>query len=165
MSEPGVEPAGRRGGPRTRRPRPGPRPNRDGEGPPVLSLFFAAVVTFLLLFFAPLFFLPALMRFVPEGESLGPLALPIFTGSWFEALVGVAVLSVLGLLLLTVERNRPYPAWLPPALSLPVAWALVLPSALEHGGPWIAWLVFGVLVAAVFCVHWMILSWAREAWD
>jgi hypothetical protein len=117
-----------------------------------------------LLYLAPLFFLPALMRLVPEGQNVGPLALPVFTGSLFEALVGIAILTVLGLLLLKLELARPYPGWLPPALSLPVAWALILPSALEHGGSWAAWLVFGAEVAGVFCVYWTLLFWATEAW-
>jgi hypothetical protein len=128
-------------------------------------LAFAAVISFVLLYFAPLFLLPALTHLVPDGQAVGPLAMPIFVNSLFEAAVGVAVLTVLSLILVMAERLRAYPIWLPLAASLPMAWVLTLPSALEHGGPLAAWLVFGVMVAGIFCVHWILLSWSRGVWD
>jgi hypothetical protein len=158
-------------------PRPGPRSNRPlapGEPPPLLypeglpliSIFVAAAVSFVFLVSAPFLLAPVFLTFMTEGESSGPLVLPIFTHNpLMEALVGIAFLTIISLILVSIERIRRIPARLPFLLSFPVAWALVLPSMLEHGGWWVAWLVFASLFAAAFCLHWWAFLRARDAWD
>jgi hypothetical protein len=136
------------------------------EGPSLLSLLAAALISFIFLSFALLFVFPLLLELGISGEEGGPLSLPIYSYNFLlEALVGSTVFTVVGVALMMIERLRPFPRWLPLALSFPVAWALVLPSALEHGGSWLGWLVFGAMAAGAFCVHWCALDWARTIWD
>jgi hypothetical protein len=136
------------------------------EHPPFASLLVAAVISFVLLVLLPTIFLGPLLYLLPESDSLGPMSLPIVSHNVFlEALVGSGLLTIISLIIVMAERWRRVPRWLPFALSLPVATALILPSALEHGGPFLAWLAFCVLVAAVFCVHWRAFTWARTIWD
>lgn len=136
------------------------------EGPPLVSLAVAAVVSFVFLAMAPFVVAPFLFGLMAEGESSGPLLLPIFAHHpLLEAMVGTTVLTILSLVLMAVQQSRPFPRWLPFALSFPAAWALVLPSMLEHGGWWLAWLAFGAILAGAFCLHWQAFLWAREAWD
>ncbi|MFO0888078.1 MAG: hypothetical protein U0790_02910 [Isosphaeraceae bacterium] len=143
----------------------GRQPVAYNEGVPVFSLAFAAVISFVALCIAPAWLHPMLATLVPEGQNVGPLALPLFANSYLEALGVSALLTAIGLVLVSVERFRLYPPWLPLALSFPVAWALILPSALVQGGPWLSWLAFGCIVASVFCVYWTVLNWARGVWD
>jgi hypothetical protein len=126
----------------------------------------AAAVSFVFLVSAPFLLAPVFLAFMTEGESSGPLVLPIFTHNpMLEALVGTVVLTIISLTLVLLERIIRFPARLPFALSFPVAWALILPSMLEHGGWWVAWLVFASLFAGAFCLHWWAFQRAREAWD
>ena len=76
-----------------------------------------------------------------------------------------AVLTIISLTIFLAERHFRFPVWLPYAASFPVAWALTLPSALELGGALSMWLVFGTVVAGVFCLHWQVFTWARTIWD
>jgi hypothetical protein len=145
---------------------PGDRPLLYPEGLPLVSLFVAGAVSFVFLVLGPLFTAPFLFGLMDDGESGGPLLLPIYTHNpLLEALVGTLVLTILSLVVASAHRLRPFPRWLPLALSFPVAWALVLPSMLEHGGWWVAWLAFGSILAGAFCLHWAAFQWAREAWD
>jgi len=126
----------------------------------------AALVSFVFLSMGPFFVAPVLFGLMDDGESGGPLLLGIYAHNpLLEALVGTAVLTILSLVLTFVLRSRPCPHWLPFAVSFPVAWALVLPSMLELGGWWVAWLAFGALLAGAFCLHWQAFQWARDAWD
>ena len=99
------------------------------------------------------------------GQVLLPAALPqVFSG--LRAALSIAlILMVISMALLTAERRKPFPPWLPYALSCPVAWLLILPSGLEHGGPWMAWVLVGSLAAGLFCIHWRTFMWARTVWD
>jgi len=135
------------------------------EGLPVFSLVAAAALSALLIYLSPLICLPLLARFLPEGENVGPLALPIFTGGPGEVLAGAGFLTILCMVILSIDRTRPIPSWLPMALSLPTAWFLILPSAIVRGGPLLSWLVLGVLIACLFCIHWLVLCAARGIWD
>ena len=136
------------------------------EGLPLVSMTVAALVSFVFLAMGPFFVAPFLFALMDDGESGGPLLLPIYGHNpLVEALIGTAVLTILSLVLAFILRSRPCPRWLPFALSFPVAWALVLPSMLELGGWWVAWLVFGAILAGAFCLHWQAFLWAREAWD
>jgi hypothetical protein len=149
-----------------------PRPRGEAppllhpEGLPLVSILVAAAVSFVFLVMAPFVVFPVLVELMSEGGDLGPLSLPIHIHNpYLEALIGTLILTIVSLALVLLQRFRPYPHRLPFALSFPVAWALVLPSMLEHGGSWLAWLAFGALIAAAFCLHWQAFQWAREAWD
>ncbi len=135
------------------------------EGLPVFPLLFTAALSALLIYVSPWFCLPLLGRLVPEGQNVGPLGLPILTGEPGEVMAGAGVLTILCLVLLSIERAREFPPWLPMALAFPVTWLLIVPSALEHGGSLLSWMVFGVLIAGLFCIHWFMLCAARGVWD
>jgi hypothetical protein len=136
------------------------------EGLPLVSLLVAAIISFVFLALAPFLVFLLLLEFVSDGGEIGPLSLPIYThNNFLEALVGTLILTVISLALLMIQRARSFPGWLPFALSFPFAWALILPSALELGGSWLAWLAFGAMVAGVFCLHWQAFNWARTIWD
>jgi hypothetical protein len=155
-------------GHRSNRPQPPgePPPLLYPEGLPLISIFVAAAVSFVFLVSAPFLLAPVFLAFMTEGESSGPLVLPIFTHNpLLEALVGTAVLTIISLTLVSLERIKRVPNRLPFVLSFPVAWALVLPSMLEHGGWWVAWLLFSSLLAGAFCLHWWAFQQARDAWD
>jgi hypothetical protein len=145
----------------------------NDEGPPFLkpdrpslvSLLAAAVISFFFLVFTLSAIFPLLFEFI-DGGAIGPLSLPIYTfDRHIEALIGSMVFTVIGAALVMIERVRPFPRWVPLAVSFPVAWALILPSGLEHGGSWLSWLIFGAIAAGAFCVHWQALNWARTIWD
>jgi hypothetical protein len=145
----------------------------DDEGPPLLephglsllSLLAAAVISFFFLVFALFALVPLFFDFL-DGEALGPLILPIYVfNRYVEALIGSLVFTVIGAALVMLEHARPFPRWLPQALSFPVAWTLILPSRLEFGGSWLSWFLFGAIIAGTFCVHWHALNWARAIWD
>jgi hypothetical protein len=134
--------------------------------PPTVSLVVAAVISFVFLVVAPTFFVPQLLNLLTDGDDLGPLSLPIMAHNvLLEALVGSALLTLISLVIVMAERWRPFPWWLPFALSIPVTGALILPSALEHGGPLVAWLAFCTMIAGIFCIHWRAFTWARTIWD
>jgi len=136
------------------------------RGLPIMSLVAAALFSFLFLATANWSMFPFLIAFVNVGGELGPLSLPVLSDSvLLEALVGTAVLTIISLTILLAERHRRFPGWLPFVASFPVAWGLTLPSALELGGSMMVWLVFGAMVAGVFCLHWRVFSWARTIWD
>ena len=96
----------------------------------------------------------------PHGLSLVSLL-----ASAVISFFGSLVFTVIGAALVMLERARPFPHWLPQAISFPVAWALILPSRLEFGGSWLSWLIFGAIAAGTFFVHWYALNWARGIWD
>lgn len=136
------------------------------EALPFMSLVAAALFSFVFLATASWSMFPFLMEFVNPGGGLGPLSLPVLSNSvLLEAVVGTAVLTIISLTILLVERQRRFPEWLPFVASFPVAWGLTLPSALDLGGSMQVWLVFGAMVAGVFCLHWRVFTWAREIWD
>lgn len=142
------------------------RPVPYPEGLPLMSLFAAAMISFVFLSTASWTMFPFLTEFLNDGGGLGPLSLPTLAGSvLIEALVGTAVLTIISLTILLAERQRSFPGWLPFVASFPVAWALTLPSALEHGGSLLAWLAFGAMIAGIFCLHWRVFTWARTIWD
>jgi hypothetical protein len=142
------------------------RPMPYPEGLPLMSLLAAALISFAFLATASWSRFPFLMDFVIVGGGLGPLLLPVLSDSvLLEALVGTAFLTIITLTILLAERQRRFPDWLPFVASFPVAWGLTLPSALELGGTLLAWLVFGAMVAGVFCLHWRVFTWARVIWD
>jgi len=145
----------------------------DGEGPPflqphglpIVSLLASAVVSFFFLMIALSAIFPLFFELV-DGEEIGPLIFPIYAfNPYVEALIGSLVFTVIGAALVMLEHARPFPRWLPQAISFPVAWALILPSRLEFGGSWLSWLIFGAIVAVTFCVHWHALNRARTIWD
>ncbi len=137
------------------------------EGPPLLSLFVTALVSILVLSMGTLPMFSFLADLLNVGGGLGPLALPtFFLGSaLLEALFATAVLTIISLTIFLAERHFKFPVWLPYAASFPVAWALTMPSALELGGSLQMWLVFGAVVAGVFCLHWRVFTWAQTIWD
>jgi hypothetical protein len=135
------------------------------RGLSLVSLLASGVVSFFFLVFAIFAMVPLFFELI-DGEAIGPLILPIYMfNHYVEALIGSMVFTVIGAALVMMERARPFPPWLPQAISFPVAWALILPSRLELGGSWLAWLIFGAIVAGTFCVHWHALNWARTIWD
>ncbi len=94
------------------------------------------------------------------------LALPILAQRVFGvALVGALFLSIVSLAIHMVQQHRTPPDWLPWVLSSPVAEVLIAPSALEIGGPWLAWLVFCLMVGGLFCLHSRAFTWVRAIWD
>ena len=105
---------------------------------------------------------PVLTQFLDMEDGLGPLMLPTFGSVLVEALIGTAVLTIISLTIVLVERHRKVPGWLPFVASFPVAWGLALPSALELGGSLLAWLAFGAMVAGIFCLHWRVFTWAPD---
>jgi hypothetical protein len=109
---------------------------------------------------------PFLTEYLDDGGGMGPLLLPTLSDSvLLEARVGTAILTIISLTILLAERHRRFPGWLPFVASLPVAWGLTLPSALEHGGSLLMWLAFGAMVAGIFCLHWRVFTRARTIWD
>jgi hypothetical protein len=135
------------------------------DGLPLVSLLAAAVISFCFLIFAVFAVFPLFFELI-EGEAVGPLILPIYMfNRYVEALIVSMVFTVIGAALVMVQRARPFPRWLPQAISFPVAWALILPSRLEFGGSWLSWLIFGAIAAGTFCVYWHALTWARGIWD
>ena len=147
--------------------RPERRPLPFPEGPPLISLFVTALVSFVVLCLGTLPIFSFLADLLNVGGGLSPLAFPtFFLGSvLLEALFATAVLTIISLTIFLAERHFRFPVWLPYAASFPVAWALTLPSALELGGALSMWLVFGTVVAGVFCLHWQVFTWARTIWD
>ncbi len=142
------------------------RPMPYPEGLPLMSLLAAALISFAFLATASWSRFPFLIDFVIVGGGLGPFLLPVLSDSvLLEALVGTAFLTIITLTILLAERQRRFPDWLPFVTSFPVAWGLTLPSVLELGGTLLAWLVFGAMVAGVFCLHWRVFTWARVIWD
>jgi hypothetical protein len=146
-------------------------PNDEGppflqpDGLPLVSMLAAAVISFFFLVFAFFAVVPLFFELI-DGDAIGPLILPIYIfNHYVEALIGSMIFTVIGAALVMLERARPFPRWLPQAISFPVAWALVLPSRLEFGGSWFSWLIFGAIAAGAFCVHWHALNWARGIWD
>jgi hypothetical protein len=136
------------------------------EGPPLMSLLAAALISFVFLATANWTMFPFLSEFLNAGGGMGPLSLPTLSDNvLLEALVGTAFLTIISLTILLAERHRRFPGWLPFVASFPVAWGLTLPSALEHGGSLLAWLAFGAMVAGIFCLHWRVFTWARSIWD
>lgn len=131
-----------------------------------MSLLAAAVLSYVFLAMSSWTIFPYLSDFLQDGGGLGPLSLPTLSDNvLIEALIGSAVLTIISLTVLMAERQRSFPGWLPFVLSFPVAWVLILPSALEHGSSWPAWLAFGAMLAGVFCFHWRAFTWARTIWD
>jgi hypothetical protein len=131
-----------------------------------MSLFAAALISFVFLATASWSMFPFLSEYLNAGGGLGPLALPILSDSvLIEALIGTSALTIVSLTIVLAERHRSFPDWLPFVASFPFAWGLILPSALEHGGPLMVWLLFGATVAGVFCLHWRVFTWARTIWD
>lgn len=149
---------------RPRQGRPARLPFVLEEGPPLLSLVFSAMCSFAMLLLAPYYALPLILTIAGDGQEPGPLALPVLTGSLFEATVGTALLLLIGLFLLVAETWRPFPAWLPVVVSFPVAWFLLVPSAWQYGGPWPGWMVLGASLAFLFTVHWLVFRGTIEAW-
>jgi hypothetical protein len=136
------------------------------EGPPIMSLLAAAPISFVFLATANWTMFPCLADFLNVGGGMGPLSLPTLSDSvLLEALVGTAVPTIISLTIVLAERHRRFPGWLPFVASLPVAWVLTLPSALEHGGSLLVRLAFGAMVAGIFCLHWRVFTWARTIWD
>jgi hypothetical protein len=136
------------------------------ESPPLMSLGAAALLSFVFLNVAFWRMFPLLSEFLTDEGGLGPLLLPTVSDSLLvEALVGTAVLTIISLTILLVERHLKFSGWIPFVASFPVTWALTLPSALEHGGSLKLWLAFGAMIAGIFCLHWGAFSWARSIWD
>jgi hypothetical protein len=137
------------------------------DGPPLMSLFVAAFISFIFLCLIPYFLTPLLLFFSSDEGAAGPLGLPFGFTRFFvlEALIGSIALTVISYAILMARRWRRFPRWLPFLLAFPVAWAMVLPSRLEHGGPWLGWLTLGTVLAGVFCLHWQAFNWARGIWD
>jgi hypothetical protein len=140
------------------------------EGPSIVPALVAGVISFVLLImlrsFANALFL--MLQPMSDEGGMGPLALtiPVFSPSvLIDCLLGAIVLSVVSLGVLMVHERRTFPTWLPYVLAWPIAWLLILPSKLEHGGSWLAWLVLGALAAGLFCIHWRSLIWAQTIWD
>jgi hypothetical protein len=135
------------------------------DGPSLVSLFAAGVISFCFLVFAFFAIVPLFLELL-DGDAIGPLILPIYMfNRYVEALIGSMIFTVIGAALVMLERARPFPRWVPLASSFPVAWILILPSRLEFGGSWLSWLIFGAIGAGTFCVHWYALNWARGIWD
>ena len=142
------------------------RPVPYPEGPPIMALLAAALISFVFLATSTWTMFPLLTEYLDDGGGMGPLLLPTLSDSvLLEALVGTAVLTIISLTILLAERHRRFPGWLPFVASFPVAWGLTLPSALEHGGSLLVWLAFGAMVAGIFCLHWLAFTWARTIWD
>jgi hypothetical protein len=140
-------------------------PFPEPRGASLVSLLAAGVVSFFFLVFAFFAVVPLFFELI-DGDAIGPLILPIYLfNHYVEALIGAMIFTVIGAALVMLERARPFPRWLPQAISLPVAWALILPSRLEFGGSWLSWLIFGAIAAGTFCVYWHALTWARGIWD
>jgi hypothetical protein len=140
--------------------------SRRAGRPSARALLVAAAISFVFLVVMPLLAVPALVHLLPDGDALGPLSLPIVAHNIFlEALVGSALLTIISLMIVMAQQWRSFPWWLPFALALPVAAALIMPSALEHGGPIVAWLGCCALAAAAFCIHWRAFIWASTIWD
>lgn len=147
------------------------------EGLPVLSLLAAGTLSFILLSLNPVLAVPILAAVETMWGDVGPLSLPLFGYNGFLpwlfqpgtvfgiALVGALFLTIISLIIHMVQQHRPLPDGLPVVLSFPVAAVLIAPTALEVGGPWQAWLVFGVLAAGLFCLHWWAFTRARSIWD
>ena len=131
-----------------------------------MSLLAAALISFLILTFSGTSMVAYLVDLLDPGGGLGPLGLPTLSGSVVvEALIACALLTIISVTIILAERHYDFPGWLPFALAFPVAWCLTLPSALELGGSWRAWLAFGTLTACIFCIHWRAVTWARTIWD
>jgi hypothetical protein len=131
-----------------------------------MSLLAAAGMSFVFLNLAPRIAIPALAQIATAGGDTGPLGLlGSLYNPFLEALAGSGVLTIISLVIHMVQLRREFPNWLPYLCSFPVAAVLILPSALEHGGPWQAWLIFIAMVAGCFCFHWRSFTWARGIWD
>jgi hypothetical protein len=139
----------------------------DEEGAPFVPLLVSAAISFVFLAVAPWVVLPILSQCANIEGDTGPLAaLPVFMHNpLLEALVGAAVLTIIGLAIHMAQRHSGFSNWLPLVLSVPVALVLILPSALEHGGPLQAWLIFAAMVGGVFCLHWLAFTWGRAISD
>ena len=147
------------------------------EGLPLLSLLAAGTLSFVVLSLNPFLAVPILAATENWAGGVGPLALPLFGYSGFLpwlvqpqkvfgiALAGALCLTIVSLIIQMVQQHRPLPDWLLYILSLPVAVVLIVPSALEIGGPWQAWLVFTVMAAGFFCLHWWAFTRALTIWD
>jgi hypothetical protein len=139
------------------------RPPLYPEGIPIPSLSAAALISFVCLATSSWTIYPAISEFLDEGGGLGPFALPTVSGSVLvEALIGTAVLTIISLTILLAQRHHRIADWIPFVASFPAAWALTLPSALEHGGSLPMWFIFGAMVAGIFCVHWGMITWLRR---
>jgi hypothetical protein len=108
---------------------------------------------------------PILAALESGAGSSGPQYLLMFVGGWTEAATVVLALSIINVAIHMAQRFRPFPDWLPFCVSLPIAFVLIVPSALELGGSLQAWLAAGLIVAAIFCFQWRLFTWAREIWD
>ena len=147
------------------------------EGLPLLSLLVAGALSCIVLSLNPFLAVPILAAVEDVAGGVGPLGLPLFGYSRFlpwlfqpqevfgVALVGSLLLTIVSLVIHMVQQHRPLPDSLPYILSFPVAAVLIAPSALEIGGAWQAWLVFTVLAAGFFCLHWWAFTRARSIWD
>ena len=82
------------------------------EGPPLMSLFAAALFSFVFLNTAFWTMFPFLSEFLTDEGGLGPLLLPTISDSLMvEALVGTAVLTIISLTILLAERHLKF-SWL-----------------------------------------------------
>lgn len=139
------------------------------DGSSLVSVLVAGFITFVILAMSPFLLIPMFSQFRSDDDGeIGPLFLflPVFSVlHLLVSLIGSIVLSVISLALVITRRWRPFPDRLPYVLSLPIAWLLILPSKLEHGGAWTEWLILGAVTAGFFCIHWRVFAWTRSIWD
>lgn len=135
------------------------------EAPSFACNVAAAAFSFVLLAMLDVFASRFLLYFFSDYDDTWLLLLESLKyGPLIDAAFGSIVLTVIAIALQLFQRYRRFPTWLPLALAWPAAWALVAPSAVEHGD-WTSWLMLGSLAAGVFCCHWLCVLLAREAWD
>jgi hypothetical protein len=136
------------------------------DGIPIKSLLAAGLFSFTFLATASWTVYPVLALFLSDNGGLGPLLLPTISDSVLvEALIGAAALTIISATIALAERHRRIPEWVPYVASFPVAWGLILPSALEYGGTLPVWFIFASAAAAIFCIHWRIFTWSQSICD
>ena len=91
------------------------------RGLSLVSLLASALVSFFFLMFVLSTIFPLFFELI-GGDEIGPLIFPIYAFSYVEALIGSLVFTVIGERSVMLERARPFPHWLPQAISFPVAW-------------------------------------------
>jgi hypothetical protein len=101
------------------------------EGPPIMSLLAAALISFVFLATANWTMFPFLADFLNVGGGMGPLSLPTLSDNvLLEAPAGTAVLTIISLTILLAERHGTFPGLQPiMPLDLPVkvrSWELTV---------------------------------------
>jgi hypothetical protein len=140
-----------------------------GDVIPLLPNLVATVSTFLFTMILPWACYWLISSVIGEEGLAGDLAAVFMTSSLLEEAgiaLGIAlILLVIGMVLQFWQHHRPFANAWPITAAFPVIWLLLLPEFLLRQSALLSWAVFGTALPLVFCVHWMVLVWSREALD